>query len=124
MKFLKWILGVVFLVGIIFVLVEFYPFIFSRHVEGVVVDVQKVEVSGAIMTRTTGDLNLLHSFAVAVRESSGEIVTSSAEDRQWALVKPGQCVEAQFFPYPPWDLQKGGTFHGARLHKLSDCPVK
>ena len=63
----------------------------------------------------------IFSFAVAIRDEQGEIVTASSEDRQWAVVEKGQCGEAKFFPYPPWKLDKGGTYFGARLLKLYDC---
>jgi hypothetical protein len=63
----------------------------------------------------------MFSFAIAIRDQKGTIHTASAEDRQWAVVEKGQCVEAKFFPYPPWNLDKSGTFFGARLLKLYDC---
>lgn len=62
------------------------------------------------------------SFAVAIRDADGEIVTASSEDRQWAVVEKDQCAEAKYFPYPPWELEKAGTYFGARLLKLYDCP--
>lgn len=58
-------------------------------------------------------------------ETSGEIFTASSEDRQWAAVQgEGLCAEAKFFPYPPWQLDKAGTYHGARLLKLWNCSEK
>lgn len=102
-------------------LVNYYSFLFARKVVGVVIDVKKIDLTSAILTRPSGDIPYLHSFAVAVRETSGEIVTASAEDRQWAVVKPGQCVEAKYYPYPPWDFEKSGTYFGARLIKLYEC---
>lgn len=124
MKIAKTVLAVVALMGIGYFGVTYYSFIFARNVVGVVMDVQKVEMTNAIVTRSASDLPYMHSFAVAVKETSGEIITSSAEDRQWAVVKAGQCVEAKFFPYPPWDFAKSGTYFGARLLKLSDCAEK
>lgn len=125
MKLVKVILGVIFIFILSFVFVAYYSYIFSRKVTGVVIDVQKVELSNAIvggMTKGNGsELAFLHSFAIAIKEASGEIVTASSEDRQWAVVKAGQCVEAKFFPYPPWNLEKSGSYHGARLLKLEDC---
>ncbi len=121
MKFFKWFLSVVFLIGLGFGFVEYYSFIFARRVVGEVVDVQKIELTAAIVTRPQGDVPFMHSFAIAVKESTGEIVTASSEDRQWAVVKAGQCIEARYFPYPPWNLQKSGTYFGARLLKLAEC---
>lgn len=126
MKIVKWVLGVFIIFILCLGLIQYYPYIFSRTVKGVVVDVQKIEMEGAILSRlssrsTGGDMSFMHSFAIAIKETTGEIVTSSSEDRQWAVVKPGQCVEAKYFPYPPWSLSKSGTYYGARLLMLSEC---
>ena len=117
-------LGLVGLAILVYVFVDFYPYLFSRHVKGVVTAVEKVNVPMTILTNTGANPSAqVFSFAVAVRdEKTKEIVTASSEDRQWAVVKPNQCAEAQFFPYPPWDLQKWGTYYNARLLKLEDCP--
>jgi hypothetical protein len=64
----------------------------------------------------------IFSFGVAIRDSKGEIHTASSEDRQWAVAQAGQCVEAKYFPYAPWELSNAGTYHGARLIRLFDCP--
>lgn len=126
MKMIKWVLGISIVFILCFGLIQYYPYIFSRVVKGVVVDVQKIDMEGAILSRlpprgTGEDIPFMHSFAVAIKEATGEIVTSSSEDRQWAVVKAGQCVEAKFFPYPPWSLSKAGTYYGARLLMLSEC---
>jgi len=126
MKVIKWLLAILVIFILSFGFIEYYSFLFARTVKGVVIDVQKIEMEGAILSRPSrldsgGDMPFMHSFAIAVKESSGEIVTSSSEDRQWAVVKTGQCVEAKYFPYPPWNLNKSGTYYGARLLKLSDC---
>lgn len=124
MKIIKWAFIALILFSLGFAAIEYYSFLFARRVIGVVVDVQKIEMSNAIVNRPSGDMPFLHSFAVAVKENSGEIVTASAEDRQWAVVKTGQCVEAKYYPYPPWNFEKSGTYFGARLLKLADCPIK
>ncbi len=109
-------------------LVSNYSYIFSRHVVGVVENVERINLNVSLLqggVEANEKLNReLFSFAVAIKEASGEIVTASAEDRQWAVVKPGQCAESIYYPYPPWDLKKSGTFYGARLLKLSDCNPK
>jgi hypothetical protein len=63
----------------------------------------------------------LYSFAVAIKSADGHIWTASAEDRQWASMKEGICVIAKFFPYPPWRLDKAGTYFGARLIDAREC---
>lgn len=107
--------------------VNYYSYIFSRKVVGVVQRVERVQVNVALMQAQPQQAfnPQLYSFAVAIKElSSGEIVTASAEDRQWAVVEAGKCAEAVFYPYPPWKLDKANTYHGARLEKLYDCPEK
>lgn len=118
--------GVLVLVLILagFTFVNFYSYIFSRRVVGVIEKVERVQLNVALMqtSESPGQINpSLYSFAVAIREKSGEIVTASAEDRQWAVAQAGQCAEAVYYPYPPWDLKKANTYHGARLEKLFDC---
>lgn len=121
-KFIFFTLALVVLGAGLWLGINYYSYLFSRHVTGVVDGVEKIEMSAALLTRGTAKDNpYLHSFAVAVRVASGEIVTASAEDRQWALVQKGQCVEARFYPYPPWQFDKSGTYFGARLLKLTNC---
>jgi hypothetical protein len=99
-----------------------YSYMFSRRVHGVVIDVKKVNDAMAIMGGAQVNTTQLFSFAVAIKESSGEIAVASSEDRQWAVVSAGKCAEAVYFPYPPWNLEKADTYYGARLIKLYDCP--
>ena len=102
-----------------YVLVKFYSYIFAVEVEGKIVRVERVTSPTAIL----GDIpsSQVYSYAVAIKKTNGEIYTASSEDRQWSIAAEGQCVTAKFFPYPPWDFDKGGTYHGARLIKLKDC---
>lgn len=102
-----------------------YPYIFAKTVEGVVEKVERVELNVALMQSNTPSDKLnseLYSFAVAIKSADGTIHTASAEDRQWAAVSEGVCVTAKFFPYPPWKLDKSGTFYGARLLESRVCP--
>jgi len=120
----KWLLGVFVIFILCLGFIEYYSFLFSKTIKGVVIDVQKIEMEGAILNRTSradGDIPFMHSYAIAIKDSTGEIVTASSEDRQWAVVKAGHCVEAKYFPYPPWNINKSGTYFGARLLKLSEC---
>lgn len=119
---LRIFLVVLLLIGAGAIYYNFYSYLFARRVKGVIESVERVEINVALLqSRTMGLDPQLFSFSVAIREPSGEIVTASAEDRQWAVARQGQCVEATLYPYPPWNLMKGGTYHNARLDKLSDC---
>lgn len=106
-----------------YVCYRWYPYVFSRHVSGMLIDVQRVtDPQFAIIGKASPSPTALHSFAIAIRDKDGEIVTASTEDRQWAVARAGLCAEAEYLPYPPWDLAKKGTYFGARLLKLYDCP--
>lgn len=114
------------LIGSLYLGIQYYSYLFAREIKGEVVGIDRVTQPTAIInsTRTQIPASQIFSFAIAIKDSKGEIFTSSSEDRQWAVVEKGQCAEAKFFPYPPWELDKGGTYYGARLIKLYSCPVK
>lgn len=107
-----------------YLLVRYYSLIFSVKVSGEIVGVERVTQPEALVaTGRTIPTEQLFSFAVAIKDSNRkEIMTASSEDRQWAVAKVGQCAEARYFPYAPWLLEKAGTYFGARLLKLFDCP--
>lgn len=103
--------------------VNLYSVLFAQTIEGVVENVEKVSpqvalVGGGMNAATSKEL---FSFAVGIKTKNGEIITGTTEDRQWAIVQKGQCAKAKFYPYPPWDFDKSGTFFNVRLLKLSDC---
>ncbi len=111
------------------IFVNNYSIIFSRRVIGEIVEVKQIDTNIALMQVQAASPNekinpqLYSSYAVAIKEKGGEIVTASAEDRQWAVAKPGNCAEAVYYPYPPWRFEKANTYFGARLEKLLEqCP--
>lgn len=120
---LKSLIVLVVLLGLGFIFVNYYSYIFSEKIEGVVERVERVQLNVSLMSDTTTINPSLYSFAVGIKTKSGEIKTSSAEDRQWAVVEKGKCAEARFYPYPPWDFDKSGTYFNARLIKYFDCPT-
>jgi hypothetical protein len=142
MKILKLVMvNFIFLVifgGCAWVFFSFYSVIFSKEVSGEVVGVERLldpqmallgpsssDAAGASAGKSSGgELNRqIFSFSIAIRDpKTTEIHVATTEDRQWAVVKPGQCVTAKVYPYPPWKLYKGGTYFDARLIKLFDCP--
>jgi hypothetical protein len=120
-----WFLIFVFLASAVGVILHYYSYVFSRQIMGEVIGIDRViQPSTIIGMGTPLPASQVFSFAIAIKEASGEIVTASSEDRQWAVVEKGQCAEARYFPYPPWELDKSGTYFGARLLKLYDCPAK
>ncbi len=101
---------------------NFYGYVFAKTIIGEITDVERVTQPTTVIGSQI-PASQLYSFAVAIRSKSGEIHTASTEDRQWAVAKKGQCVEAKFFPHAPWQLDKSGTYYGARLLRLFDCPT-
>jgi hypothetical protein len=116
-------LALAVLLGAGFVAVRYYAYVFAKTVRGEVARVERVNES-MIVANPGVPASQLFSFAVSIRDAKGEYHTASSEDRQWAVVRTGQCVEARFYPYPPWHLDKSGTYHGARLIRLFECPPK
>ena len=108
------------------VFVKFYSYIFSKDISGEVMKVKRVtQVTGIISSAKNLDAKNLFSFAVAIKDhKTKEIFTSSTEDRKWAVVSEGLCVTAKFYPYPPWNLDKSGTYHNARLLRMRECETK
>lgn len=113
--------GCIILICSLILSVKYYSFIFAKTVKGEVLRIERVNTAEAIIATKEVPAAQLFSFAISIRDSKGEIHTSSTEDRQWAVVSPGQCAEARFFPYPPWELSKARTYFGARLERLFDC---
>lgn len=124
-RYLKFLLIVIVVCLLGYFFVAYYSFIFSRKVVGKIEKVEKVQLNVALMTSAGTAAqklnNEMYSFAVAIRQADGEIVTSSATDRQWAVAQPGQCAVAIYYPFPPWQLYKTSTYYGAKLEKLYDC---
>ncbi|MBL7543238.1 MAG: hypothetical protein JNL11_05450 [Bdellovibrionaceae bacterium] len=112
---------VIILAGLGIAYVLFYPYIHARTVMGEVNGVKQLLENTAFIAGSADPTNKIYSFAVGVKEhATQEIVTGSSEDRQWGVVREGQCVEAVFYPYPPWNLQKSGTYYNVRVKRLYD----
>lgn len=108
---------------IAFSVVQWYSFIFSKTLEGQVIEIDRVTQPTVVMgSAAVQATNVLYSFAIAIRTPDGKIYTASSEDRQWAIVQKNMCVDTRFYPYPPWNLDKGGTYFNARMLGLKDCP--
>lgn len=101
---------------------NYYHLIFQKTVRGEVIGVERVDVPMAIMTQPgENPSKMVFSFAVSIRDQkTGEIFVASSEDRRWAVVQKGQCAEAVFYPYGPWELSKGSAYFNARLERLFD----
>lgn len=123
-SFMIKVVVMIFLISLLVGFTKYYSYIFVKTVSGEIVSVERVTEAAALLSTVDRiDPAQLYSYAVAIRDGKNEIVTASAVDRQWAVAQKGQCAEAKFYPYPPWNLDKGGTFYNARLMRLYDCPT-
>ena len=120
-KTIRVLISVGFLISAAVITVQYYSYLFAKVVVGEVIRVEHVSQTEAVIACRNTPSYQLFSYAIAIRDSQGVIHTASSEDRQWAVVSAGQCARAKFFPYPPWRLDKGGTYFGARLEELRDC---
>ncbi|WP_347358888.1 hypothetical protein [Bdellovibrio sp.] len=122
-KFTKFVLVLLIVGVLLWVVLANYSVIFSKTVVGQITSVERVEIPVALLTRAEGNItSQVFSFAIGIKDTkTGEIYTASSEDRQWAVAQPGQCAEAVFLPYPPWQFTKKDTFFGARLVRLYEC---
>lgn len=108
-------------VGALFLLINYYSYIFARTVVGRIDNVARVTgVTAMIGTRQLTD-GQLHMFSVSIRQPDGEMVTAISEDGQWAIARTGLCVKAKYYPNPPWNLKNAGTYFNARLLTMVDC---
>lgn len=121
MKFLQRIVLLLVVVGLGIIFVQYYHVIFAKTVIGRIENVARVTELTAIIGSRPIPENQIYSFSVSIKQPDGELLTATTEDRQWAVAKSGLCAKAKYFPYPPWNLDKAGTYHSARLEALVDC---
>lgn len=120
-KALRRLLIILCLVGIVWSVFANYEFVFSKVVKGEVLEVERVSQPTAIIGGSPMTPEQMFSFAVMVKSFNGTIYSASSEDRQWAIARKGYCVEARYYPYPPWNLDKADTYHNARLVRVFEC---
>ena len=120
-RYFKFLLVIAIVIGVLAFLATNYEFVFRKTVTGQITGIDRVSQPTAILGSGAATPDVLFSFAVAIKDKKGEFFTASTEDRQWAVVKQGDCAEVIFYPYPPWDLAKADTYHNARLKKLISC---
>lgn len=99
-----------------------YSTIFSKTFEGEIVAIERIEAPPVVLSPNDLSAKAL-SFAIGIKDGkTGDIVIATSTDSQWSIAKPGQCAQTVFLPYPPWDLTKKGTYFGARMTRLYECP--
>ncbi len=106
-----------------FFMVSNWSWVFSKRVKGEIIAVERVTEPTAILSSRVSE-SQMHSYSVLIKGEDGKLYTASTEDRQWQVAKPGYCVEALLYRYPPWDLKRANTYFNARLDELRECPGK
>ncbi len=99
---------------------NYYYWIFAKTVKGKILDVQRVTNPTAIINSNVSEAQI-HSYSVLIEGEDGKLYTASSEDRQWQVAGKGYCVTTKLYRYPPWNLNKGGTFFNARIEEMSRC---
>lgn len=102
--------------------VGLYGYLKSQDISGRLESVTSAMPEGAIVG--TGHAPVFQA-SVVIKQSDSSYLTFSTDDRQWASFigdrARGKCVQARIYPYAPWMLSKGGTYHGGRLLSVRDC---
>lgn len=119
--FLKALILLVIVGGILAVVITNYAWVFSKRVKGEVVSVERVTAPTAILGNKVTE-GQMYSYSVLIQGEDGKLYSSSSEDRQWAVVKKGYCVDALLYRYPPWEVSQGNTFFNARVEQIRICP--
>lgn len=121
-RFARTALIIIGLAAVVWFVIAYYPFIFSKTVSGEIVAVERVTEPTAVIGGGNLTPAQMYSFAIAIREEkTGTIYTASTEDRKWAVAKKGFCASVILYPYAPWQLGKSGEYFNARLDELRDC---
>ena len=93
-----------------------YKYLYAENVTAKVTEIQNIQPSAVV-----ADAGVVFSSALMLTTKEGQMISTSSEDRQWFVVKQGQCVRAKLFKYAPWDLDKAGTYYGARMISIIPC---
>lgn len=121
-SFFKRLVFVALIIGLCAFAIIYYPWLFGKTVDGEIIEVERVTMPNAVIGKV--DKFQMHSFAVLIQDKTGQMFTSSSEDRRWEVAKKGMCVITLFYRHPPWQLQSAGAFYNARVQKIYRCPGK
>lgn len=117
MRFLIVLLAVL---AIAFFVFTQWSWVFSKKVQGRVLAVSRVTQPNAILGSRITDAQM-HSYSIMIQGDDGKIYNASSEDRQWEVVTKDYCVTTRLYVYPPWELEKAGTYFNARILETRFC---
>ena len=80
-------LALLLISGAVFFSIVNYSWVFSKHIHGEILDVQRITDPTAILGKTTDEQ--LHSYAVLIKGDDGKLYTASSEDRKWQVARKG-----------------------------------
>lgn len=120
---LLWTILVVTVCGVITFVIINWSWVFAKHIHGEIIDVQRVTNPTAIMGKVSDQQ--IHSYAILIQnDDDKKLYTARSDDQQWQVARRGYCVDALLYVYPPWNLEKSGTYFGARMNQMILCPGK
>lgn len=116
-----WLFGLLIISALGIFVVSNYSYVFAARIEGEVVEVERVMNPTAILGRATDAQ--IHSYAVLLKGDNGKLYAASGDDRQWQVIKKGCRIKSILYVYPPWNLEKSGTYFNARVKEVLSCPT-
>jgi len=120
---LGWFIFIVLVIAVVTFVILNYSWVFAKRVHGEIINVERVTNPTAILGKATDQQ--IHSYAVLIQnDQDGLLYTASSDDRQWQVAEKGYCVDATLYVYPPWNLEKSGTYFNARINQIMRCPGK
>lgn len=94
---------------------------FNSEFSGTVIDNQQLGSGQTGFFASQDAKEIAFSRALNVRTQDGQDVVFSTIDRQFFVVKPGDCVKVKVFIYPPWMISKAGSMYNGRLIRKWEC---
>lgn len=101
--------------------IQHYSWIFAKNIRGEVIEIESSAIPSTPPANGSSETASTTVFTVLIEASDGKMYTSTTTDEQWKVVRKGYCVQVLLYRYPPWDLERAGTFFNARLRQLYRC---
>lgn len=101
--------------------IQHYSWLFAKRIRGQVIEIESSAVPSTQTTNGSSETAPTTVFTVLIEASDGKMYTSTTTDEQWKVVRKGYCAQVLLYRYPPWDLERAGTFFNARLRQLYRC---
>ena len=94
---------------------------FNAEYSGTVIDNQQLGSGQTGFFASQDAKEIAFSRALNIRTQDGQDIVFSTIDRQFFVVKPGDCIKVKVFIYPPWMISKAGSMYNGRLLRKWQC---